>query len=202
MGYEATQSASSTFSIGAFGAGAGALTAGLKGGLGSASTVLENGITIGALAVVNALGSLTWGNSRHFRAAGFEIGDEFGGLGLPGNIPPESREIRTKLNFGQPNNGNSTIAVIATDAVLSKAEAKRLAVVAHDGFALAIWPSHTPLDGDLVFALATGTSGKSVTVEDFIMMSAAAAATMARAITRGVFSAQPEDGDLMPVWSR
>jgi L-aminopeptidase/D-esterase-like protein len=202
MGYEATQSASSTFSIGAFGAGAGALTAGLKGGLGSASTVLENGITIGALAVVNALGSLTWGNSRHFRAAGFEIGDEFGGLGLPGNIPPEAREIRTKLNFGQPNNGNSTIAVIATDAVLTKAEAKRLAVVAHDGFAHAIWPSHTPLDGDLVFALATGTSGKSVTVENFIMMSAAAAATMARAITRGVFSAQPEDGDLMPVWSR
>ncbi|MFM2280436.1 MAG: hypothetical protein RLZZ444_2667, partial [Pseudomonadota bacterium] len=81
LGYAATRAAAATFATGSHGAGTGALTAGLKGGLGSASTVLENGITVGALAAVNALGSATWPGNRHFRAAGFEIGDEFGGLG-------------------------------------------------------------------------------------------------------------------------
>ena len=202
MGFEATHAASESFSIGSFGAGTGALTAGLKGGLGSASTILPNGVTVGALVAVNALGSVTWGNLPHFRAAGFELGDEFGGLGLPKEIPPEARDIRTKLNFGQPRDANTTIAVIATDAVLTKAEAKRLAIAAHDGFAHAIWPSHTPLDGDLIFALATGASGKALSTEDFISLSAAAASTMARAIASAIYSARAEDGDLMPVWSR
>ena len=202
MGYEATLAAADSFELGAFGAGAGALTAGLKGGLGSASTVLPNGVTVGALVAVNALGTVTWGNTPHFRAAGHEIGDEFGGLGLPKDIPPEAREIRTKLNLGQPKDGNTTIAVIATDAVFTKAEAKRLAISAHDGFAHAIWPSHTAMDGDLIFALATGASGKTLDVADFIALSATAASTMARAIARGIYSAHAEAGDLMPVWSR
>ncbi|MDB5524809.1 MAG: peptidase [Rhizobium sp.] len=200
MGYEAALAAAGTFSLGSYGAGTGALTAGLKGGLGSASSLLPNGITIGALVAVNALGSVTLGDTRHFRAAIHEIGEEFAGLGWPREIPPEAREIRTKLDLGQPKDGNTTIAVIATDAVLTKAEAKRLAVAAHDGFAHAIWPSHTPLDGDLVFAVATGTSGKSMSIEDFISLSAAAASTMARAIARGVQQAHAEDGDLMPAW--
>jgi L-aminopeptidase/D-esterase-like protein len=200
MGYDAVHAASDDFLLGSHGAGAGALTAGLKGGLGSASTRLANGITVGALVAVNALGSVTWGDSRHFRAAGHEIGSEFGGLGLPPTIPPEAREIRTKLNLGQPRDANTTIAVIATDAVLTKAEAKRLAVAAHDGFAQAIWPSHTPLDGDLVFALATGRSATTISVEDFVSLSAAAASTMARAIARAVYEAHAEDGDLMPIW--
>jgi L-aminopeptidase/D-esterase-like protein len=201
MGYDAAFAAAGTFALGSHGAGTGALTTGLKGGLGSASTLLPNGVTIGALVAVNALGSVTWGHEPHFRAAMHEIGDEFGGLGLPREIPPEAKEIRTKLNLGQPNEANTTIGVIATDAVLSKAEAKRLAMSAHDGFAHAIWPSHTALDGDLVFALATGTSGKTLELPDFIALSAAAAATMARAIARGIHSAHKEDGDLMPVWS-
>jgi L-aminopeptidase/D-esterase-like protein len=200
MGYEAVHAASDDFLLGSHGAGAGALTAGLKGGLGSASTRLANGITVGALVAVNALGSVTWGDSRHFRAAGHEIGSEFGGLSLPPTIPLEAREIRTKLNLGQPRDANTTIAVIATDAVLTKAEAKRLAVAAHDGFAQAIWPSHTPLDGDLVFALATGRSATTISVEDFVSLSAAAASTMARAIARAVYEAHAEDGDLMPIW--
>lgn len=202
MGYEAARAALEDFSIGSCGAGAGALTAGLKGGLGSASTRLASGVTIGALVAVNALGSVTWGNSRHFRAAGFEIGDEFGGLGLPPTIPPEAKEIRTKLDLGQPRDANTTIGVIATDARLTKGEAKRLAIAAHDGFAHAIWPSHTPMDGDLVFSLATGVSGKTPAVTDFVTLSAAAASTMARAIARAVFSASPQQGDIMPVWRR
>lgn len=202
MGYAATWAVSEDFVLGSHGAGAGALTAGLKGGIGSASTLLPNGMTVGALVAVNALGSVTWGDTRHFRAAMHEIGDEFGGLGLPPAIPPEARQVRTKLNLGQPKDANTTIAVIATDARLTKAEAKRLAMAAHDGFAHAIWPSHTPMDGDLVFALATGQSGKAPEVPDMIDLSAVAASTMARAIARAVFSARPEAGDLMPTWSR
>jgi L-aminopeptidase/D-esterase-like protein len=91
--------------------------------------------------------------------------------------------------------------VIATDAVLTKAAAKRLAIAAHDGFARAIWPSHTPFDGDLVFALATGKSGITPDPAAAIELYAAAGATMARAIARGVFAATPADGDLFPVWS-
>ena len=199
LGYAATKNAATAFSIGTYGAGTGALTAGLKGGLGSASTVLSNGVTIGALVAVNALGSATWDGSRHFRAAGFELGDEFGGLGLPTERPDASR-IVTKMDMMGTADGNTTIAVIATDAQLSKAEAKRLAVAAHDGFAHALWPSHTPMDGDLIFGLANGATGIRPDPAGFIELCAAACATMARAIARGVYEATAEDGDLMPIW--
>lgn len=198
LGYDAARSAAEDFALGSHGAGAGALTAGLKGGLGSASAVLESGATVGALVAVNALGSITFGQSRHFRAAIHEIGDEFGGLGLPDPLLADATEIRTKMNLGQPKDANTTIAVIATDAVLTKAECKRLAVAAHDGFAHAIWPSHTPMDGDIVFALGTGTSGHRLDAFGFVELCAAASAVMARAIARGVYLAHPEDGDLMP----
>ena len=200
MGFAATQAAGRDFALGSHGAGTGALTAGLKGGLGSASVVLSNGITIGALAAVNALGSVTFGQSGCFRAAGFEIGDEFGGLGLPHPLPGAAGEILTKMNLGQPKEANTTIAVIATDAVLTKAECKRLAIVAHDGFAHAIWPSHTPMDGDIVFALATGTSGREIDIAEFVTLCAGAVSTMARAIARGVYSAHAEPGDVMPAY--
>lgn len=200
LGYEAMINATQgSFPLGTTGAGAGATTAGLKGGLGSASTVLSSGITIGALAAVNAAGSVTIGGSGHFWAAPFEIGDEFGGLGLPSPLPADTQMIKGKSISAQ---GNTTIAVIATDAKISKAAAKRLAIAAHDGFTRAIWPAHTPLDGDLVFALATG---RNETVPDqaaLIELHAAAGATMARAIARGVFHAAPADGDLLPSWQQ
>jgi L-aminopeptidase/D-esterase-like protein len=205
FGYEATQTATVDFAIGTAGAGIGALTSGLKGGLGSASTVLDSGVTIGALAAVNPTGSVTVGRSRHFWAAPFEIGDEFGGLAYPNPLPEDAREIllkyRDKRVGGQSEGGSTTIAVIATDAVLTKAAAKRLAISAHDGFARAIWPTHTPADGDLVFALATGKSGIELSADAAIDLFAAAGATMARAISRGVYAATPNEGDLFPVWS-
>ncbi|MDR7031930.1 P1 family peptidase [Mesorhizobium sp. BE184] len=200
LGYSAVQSAALDFEIGTAGAGTGALSAGLKGGLGSASTALESGVTIGALAAVNPVGSVTVGRSRHFWAAPFEIGDEFGGLDYPSPMPRDASDIRLKFRDAGTG-GNTTIAVIATDAVLTKAAAKRLAIAAHDGFARAIWPSHTPADGDLVFALATGKSGIALSPNDAIDLYAAAGATMARAISRGVFAASPADGDLFPAWS-
>lgn len=201
LGYDAVRAASEVFAIGTAGAGTGALTAGLKGGLGSASTVLESGVTVGALVVVNATGSVTVGQSRHFWAAPWEIGDEFGGLGLPSPLPADAQDIRLKFRDAPQAGENTTIAVIATDAVLTKATARRLAISAHDGFARAIWPAHTPVDGDLVFALATGRSGKPLDLEGVIDLYAAASATMARAIARGVHAATAAPRDLFPVWS-
>jgi L-aminopeptidase/D-esterase-like protein len=201
FGYAALANASADFETGSVGAGTGALTATVKGGLGSASSVLEGGFTIGALVAVNALGSATIGDTRHFWAAPFEEGDEFGGLGMPTPFPADAGVPRTKLSRRLTGVENTTIAVIATDAVLSKAEAKRLAIAAHDGFARALWPAHTPLDGDLIFALATGRSGRAPATEDFIALCAAAASTMARAIARGVHDATPMPGDVMPSWS-
>ncbi|MER8847545.1 MULTISPECIES: P1 family peptidase [Mesorhizobium] len=206
LGYESVQAAAVDFQFGTAGAGTGALTSGLKGGLGSASTLLDNGITIGALAAVNPTGSVTVGRTRHFWAAPFEIGDELGGLGYPLPMPEDAKRILLKYrdkDQGQQmdSGGNTTIAVIATDAVLTKAAAKRLAISAHDGFVRAIWPTHTPADGDLVFALATGKSGVELTADAAIDLYAAAGATMARAISRGVFAATPADNDLFPVWS-
>lgn len=200
LGYEAACAAGPDFALGSVGAGTGAATAGLKGGLGSTSTVLGNGITIGALAAVNGVGSTTIGKTRHFWAAAQEVGDEYGGLGFPNPLPPDSNDIILKSSRSSPLE-NTTIAVIATDAVLTKAAAKRLAIAAHDGFARAIWPSHTPFDGDLVFALATGKSGIAPDSAEAIELYAAAGATMARAIARGVFAATPAEGDLLPVWS-
>lgn len=201
LGYEAVQNAAIDFEIGTAGAGTGALVAGLKGGLGSASTVLDNGITIGALVAANPVGSVTVGRSRHFWAAPFETGEEFGGLGLPSPLPAEATDIELKFRQRPVAGANTTIAVIATDAVLTKAAAKRLAIAAHDGFARAIWPTHTPMDGDLVFALATGKSGIAPAPDNITDLYAAAGATMARAIARAVFSATPASGDLMPVWA-
>ncbi len=201
LGYEAVANAGADFRIGTAGAGTGALTAGLKGGLGSASTRLPNGVTVGALAAVNPVGSVTVGRMPHFWAAPFEIGDEFGGLGLPSPLPADATDLRWKFEEGPLPGRATTITIVATDAKLSKAAAKRLAVSAHDGFARAIWPTHTPADGDLVFAVATGASGVELGIEDAAALYAAAGATMARAIARGVFVATPAEGDLYPTWA-
>lgn len=201
LGYDAAMAARVDFEIGTAGAGIGALSAGLKGGLGSASTLLDSGITVSALVAVNPTGSVTVGGTRHFWAAPFEIGDEFGGLGLPHPMPEDAADIRLKFRDQARPGANTTIGVIATDAILSKAAAKRLAIAAHDGFARAIWPVHTPVDGDLIFALATGRSGIDPDHEAAIDLFAAAGATMARAIARAVYSATPAENDLFDVWS-
>lgn len=201
MGYDAVQNAARNFAIGTEGAGTGALTAGLKGGLGSASTLLGNGVTVGALVAANPTGSVTVGRSRHFWAAPFELADEFGGLGTPSPMPDDASRVAKKFEDIDNAAANTTIAIIATDAVMTKAAAKRLAISAHDGFTRAIWPVHTPFDGDLVFALATGTSGIELDPGALIDFYAAAASTMARAIARGIHAARAEPGDLMPAWS-
>src|SRR5690606_31179684 len=132
LGEAAFAAASADFAIGTAGAGTGATTANLKGGLGSASARLDTGITIGALAVVNAVGQATVGAGGHFWAAPFEVHCEFGGLGVPRDWPRDATAVRTKSPAAREN---TTIAVVATDAKLTKAQAKRLAIMAHDGMA-------------------------------------------------------------------
>ncbi|MBF9028934.1 peptidase T4 [Rhodobacterales bacterium HKCCE3408] len=181
------------FGIGTAGAGTGAVTANLKGGLGSASCVLEGGITVGAIAAANPIGSVTVGDAPQFWAAPFEIGDEFGGLG-PAMAPAEL--IATKPE----QRASTAIAVVATDLKLTKAQAHRMAVMAHDGIARAIVPSHTPFDGDLVFAASTGRIEVDAVDMALIRVGHAAATCLARAITRAVYEAVPADGDWKPTW--
>lgn len=205
LGYAAANNAGRTFAIGTAGAGTGALTADFKGGLGSASLVMGDGTTVAALVAVNPVGSVTMDGGPHFWSAPFELDGEYGGLGTPSPIPQSATDLRIKYRDRSktgltPERTNTTIAVIATDAVLTKAEAKRIAIAAHDGFSRAIWPTHTPVDGDLVFALATGKSGIHPEPDGFIDLCAGAAAVMARAIARGVYEAAPAEGDMMPAW--
>lgn len=195
LGRAALENAASRFSQGTAGAGAGATIARLKGGLGSASEKLPSGHTVGALVAVNALGSATVGTLANFWAAPFEIGDEFGGLG------PAPRTDLQAFDIKQHGPRESTtIAIVATDADLTQAQATRMAVAAHDGMARALLPSHTPFDGDLVFAAATGAKPLLDPLADTLALGHAAANTLCRAIARGVYLATSEPGDTLPCW--
>lgn len=193
LGRTALNAAAPTFTLGSMGAGTGCTTATYKGGLGSASQALETGHTVGALVAVNALGSATVGDGRHFWAAPFEQDREFGGLGPATDYPPAPL---TKLDAPR----NTTIAIVATDATLTQAQCTRLATAAHDGMARALVPAHTPMDGDLVFAAATGARPLSDPVGDTLALGHAAATCLARAIARGVHAATPGRGDTHPCW--
>ncbi len=200
LGYEAAQNAKGDFDIGTAGAGTGALVAGLKGGLGTASLKLDNGITIGALFVVNALGTPLMGNTKHFHAALFEKDNEFGGHGLPTKVPFDVDTVKFKFRDMASDLSNTTIGIIATDAVVTKAEAERLAIAAHDGIARAIYPAHTPYDGDLIFSIASGGSGIKPKGDDWTEMSGHVANVTSRAIARGVYEASEQENDLFPVY--
>lgn len=197
LGYAAMKSAGADLALGSVGAGLGATTATLKGGVGSASAKTRGGITVGALVVVNAVGTTVVGDGPHFWAAPFEQNREFGGHGFPQNLSASDLSIRAK---GGPNE-NTTIAVIATDAKLSKAQCNRLAVMAQDGFARAIYPVHTPLDGDVIFSAATGRKTLKDPHYGLAELGMVAANVMARAIARGVYEARalPFAGAL-PSW--
>lgn len=196
LGRAALDAATEDFALGSSGAGCGATDARHKGGLGSASLVLEDGTTLAALVVVNALGSTSTPSGRHFWAAPFEIGDEFGGLGPDpaGGLQalPESRKAAAMAAHG-----NTTIAVVATDAALDKAGCKRMATAAHDGLARAIVPSHTPFDGDLVFGVSTDRR-PAPSPETLPMLGHAASVCLARACARAIWEATPEPGDALP----
>jgi L-aminopeptidase/D-esterase-like protein len=185
LGYEAAKVAGTDFALGSAGAGLGATTVNLKGGIGSASAQTRSGITVGAIAAANAAGSMTIGNSPHFWAAPFEQGKEFGGRGWPASFPAEALAFRSKGALGE----NTTLAVVATDARLTKAQAKRLAVMAQSGLSRAIYPVHTPLDGDVVFAAGLGVKPLPDPVFALSELGTLAANVLARAIARGIYEA-------------
>ncbi|MFC0280722.1 P1 family peptidase [Falsigemmobacter intermedius] len=194
LGKAAVAAAREDFAIGTAGAGTGATTKNWKGGLGSASLVLSNGITVGALVVVNPLGSVTVEGGPHFWAAPFEQAGEFGGKGVATRYGDE--EPRPGKQQGEA----TTIAIIATDANLTKGQCQRLATAAHDGMARAIVPSHTPFDGDLVFAVSTGAKPLPDPIADPFTLGHAAATVLARAIARAVYEAAPAPGDRQPCY--
>lgn len=188
LGHAAAEAAGVNFALGSVGAGLGATTANLKGGLGSASAQTDGGVTVAALAVVNAVGSVTVGDGPWFWAAPYELNDEFGGRGLPASFTPDMLKARIKGGPDATASENTTLVVVVTDAVLTKAQAKRLAMIAQTGMARAIYPVHAPLDGDVVFAAATGKKPVDP-LFGLTELGMVAANTVARAIARGVHSA-------------
>ena len=200
LGRRALANAGRDFALGTAGAGAGATTANLKGGLGSASLDLGNGITVGSLVAANPVGSVTVPGGRRFWAAPFEIGEEFGGAGLPERAPAVEATFLGK-RAALAHGANTTIAVVATNVSLTQAQAQRIAIAAHDGIARAVVPSHTPFDGDLVFAAASGARPAPAEDAGLLAIGHAASLCLARAIARGIFHATPEPGDLLHCWS-
>jgi L-aminopeptidase/D-esterase-like protein len=195
LGREAVSRAAKDFVLGNAGAGLGAKAGRLKGGLGSASFVLRDGATIGAIVAVNAVGSVVRPDCGRLWAAEFA---------LPGEIPPQPGTPATPLDPEDFSacaallaGANTTIALVATDAPLDKNACQRFAMMAQDGLARAIRPAHTPFDGDTVFALSTGT-GTPVAPERLAVLGSLAADCLARAVMRAVVAAEPLGG--YPSW--
>jgi D-aminopeptidase len=198
LGWQAAERATAgDFALGSVGGGYGTTTVTLKGGLGSASMVTASGFTVAAIAVVNAVGSATIGTGPHFWAAPVEVGKEFGGLGNPTHLTESDLALRMK-GGRQPA---TTIGLVATDAILTKPQAKRMAIMADDGLARAVRPAHAPMDGDTVFAVATQRKPLTDPLPDLTEIGMAAGDCLARALARGVYEATalPFPGAL-PAW--
>ena len=201
LGVSAAEGADLDFRLGSDGAGAGAMAGLLKGGLGSASVATDDGFTVGAIVAVNSFGSVTLPGSRAFWAAPFELGGRVRRpphRRQPGAAPDDWRGAKRNPAPGE----NTTIACVATDAILTPAQAKRVAIMAQDGLARAIRPAHAPFDGDVVFALSTGRRPIPADAADFTLtrLGALAADTLARAVARGVYEATAWPGSGVACW--
>lgn len=201
LGRAAVLSAGEQVALGTFGAGYGARAGQLHGGTGSASLVGPEGLTVGALACVNSFGSVVMPGDRAFWAWPHEQGAEFGGvrprLDLP--VPDPDDWGLAKVNPGLRE--NTTIAVVATDAVLTPGQCRRLAIMAQDGLARAVRPAHAPFDGDVVFALATGARLlPEPAAMSLAVLGERAAVCLARAIARGVHAAEGWPGTQTLRW--
>ena len=197
MAYEAAASAALDFELGSAGAGFGATVAAgpglrMRGGLGSASERVllpgedSEGIIVGALAAVNAAGAVTIADTPNFWAAPFEEAREFGGLGPASSLALSS--LHPFLKYAFPA-ASTTFCVVATDARGDLPQCHRLTVMAAAGMARAIYPVFTPLDGDIVLALATGKAPLKAPFTALPFIGAVAANCVSRAIARGVYEA-------------
>jgi D-aminopeptidase len=185
LGYAAAAAAGIDFALGSVGAGTGATIVNCKGGIGSASAQSADGAMVGALAAVNAAGSVLIDGGPWFWAAPFEQNSEFGGRGYPQPFPPRALAAQTKGTARI----STALVVVATDAALTKAQAKRLAVMAQSGLSRAVYPVHTPLDGDVMFAVSTAHRPLGDPLLALTELGTLAANVVARAIARGVFEA-------------
>ena len=149
-----------------------------------------DGVKVAAIVAVNAVGSVTVGNGPWFWAAPFEVDGEFGGRDLPDGFTDDMLRLRIKGGPAANARENTTIGAVVTDAVLTKPQAKRLAMIAHTGFARAIYPVHAPLDGDVLFAAATCEKPIEPLV-GLTELGMVAANVVARAIARAVYNATP-----------
>ena len=192
LGYRAVESAGRDFTLGNTGAGLGARAGALKGGTGSASAVTADGLQVGALVAVNAIGSTVIPGTETLWAALWEQQGEMNAP--PVRLPEGAMELDVSIR-GFPAE-NTTIAVVATNAVLDRGEAQRIAIMAHDGLARAIRPVHTPFDGDTVFVLATATRPGPVDAATLSNLGTIAADCMTRATGRAMVAARSL-GDMM-----
>jgi len=189
LGQKAAACCDTSFKLGNTGAGMGAVAGGIKGGLGSASFVYgdgDNEITVGAIAAVNSMGSVTMPQSPVMWAAPFEQSQELGGQPSPG----ANADYNLDYTFELPVGKNTTLVTLATDAVLTKPQARRVAIMAQDGLARAIRPIHSPFDGDSVFVISTGKQKLSDPAAGLAKLGMLAADCVARAIARGVYEAE------------
>ncbi len=196
LGVKAVETTGEGFALGNAGAGYGAQAGRLKGGIGSASLVFDNGLQMGALMAVNAFGSAIVPGTASFWAAPFEIDNEFGGKGV-GALQPGHQEwqLETKADAAGPRE-NTTIGVVATNAVLSAAECYRVAIMAHNGLARALRPAHAPVDGDVIFVLSTGAHelDEETRIRELTAIGTYAGDCVARSIARGVYEAESLGG--------
>lgn len=180
--------------MGSVGAGFGATTANLRGGLGWACQSIE-GFKIAAMVAVNAVGQVTVGDTAHFHAAMFERDGECGALGpAPMSAAPSVSNAQIKGAARQTGSSafeNTTIGVVMTTATLDQRGCQRLAAMAHTGLARAIYPVHTPLDGDTIFALATAADEPPVDATALTKLGSAGADCMARAVSLAIYHADP-----------
>ena len=187
LGLEAVSNLSDKIELGNFGAGYGSQAGSLKGGLGSASFVSNDGIQVGGLFAVNSYGSTVNNETGQFWAAIDETENEFGGMGVP-TFAPNDVLSGTAARETLPGQ-NTTIGVIATNVKLDSKAAKRIAIMAHSGMSRAIRPIHSPVDGDVIFVISTGTLNKELSLNDINTIGELGARVCSRSIARGIYEA-------------
>ncbi len=210
---KAYKSANSDFLLGSFGAGCGATTATLKGGQGSSSwsQTFPNGkkYTVGAIVINNAVGNPLLNRGPHFLSAYLEFDNEFGGYGVCNDLYDNIlRAKRLPQSIGKTEifddiSSNTVIGVVATDAPLTRANLKRLAIMAHDGIARSLSPAHTPMDGDTIFSITTckGVNEQLLENVDILALGSRASDCVARACNRAIYEAKAI-GNSKPGWKK
>ncbi len=208
LGATALAACSPDFEQGRSGAGMGAMAGTAPGGLGSASVVTDDGLTVGALVAVNSFGSVRMPGTDAFWAWPFEQnwdgGPEFGGARPPASFDLWPEDWGAAKTNPQPRQ-NTTLAIIATDVPLAIGDLQRLAIMAQDGLGRAIRPAHAPFDGDVVFAMSTAVGSPQHAIgpdeTDLVRawrltrLGSLAADCLARAVARGVWAAEQQARD-------